>query len=260
MVDRASAVMKLRGVPLRRACGCASTALHAQVIAGNTAPLEAIKFLRAKLDVPSATWTDLWEAEHSVAFTVAGAQSDALVKDFHDAVDKAIASGETIETFRKDFDNIVDRYGWDYNGSRNWRSRVIFDTNMSTAYAAGRWEQIQRVKDTRPYLRYVHLAGQAHPRPEHEAWDGIILPVDDEWWLTHYPPNGWFCHCTVQSVSPDDLDRYGWTVSDSAPASIMVEATITTSDGGTRTVMTPEGIDPGFAYRPGATPDALAGE
>jgi len=245
----------LRGAPLVRACGCAITSLHAQVVAGNTNPQEAIDFLKSKVDMPSATWTDLWEAEHSVAFTVAGAQSEALVKDFHDAVDKAIADGETLDDFRKDFDQIVADYGWDYNGSRNWRSRVIFDTNMSTAYAAGRWDQIQAVKDTRPFLMYVHLEGQAHPRPLHEAWDGTILPVDDEWWLTHYPPNGWFCHCTVQSLSQDDLDRYGYTVSDSAPDSPLVSATIKTSDGSTKTVMVPEGIDPGFGYRPGAMPD-----
>jgi uncharacterized protein with gpF-like domain len=245
-----------------RACGCAITTLHAQVIAGNTNPQQAIDFLKAKVDMPSATWTDLWEAEHSIAFTVAGAQSDALVADFHDAVTKAIESGETLDEFRKDFDAIVEEHGWDYNGSANWRSRVIFDTNMNTAYAAGRWEQIQAVKGTRPYLRYVHLEGQAHPRPIHEEWGnyngcGVILPVDDEWWLTHYPPNGWFCHCTVQSLSADDIDRYGYTVADQAPDSPLVEATVKTSDGGTKTVMVPEGIDPGFAYRPGAMPDAI---
>lgn len=250
----------VRGTPLLRACGCAATTLHAQVIAGNTNPQAAIDFLKNKVDLPTATWTDLWEAEHSAAFTVAGAQSDALVKDFHDAVSEAIANGETLEDFRKNFDRIVEDHGWDYNGSRNWRSRVIFDTNMSTAYAAGRWEQIQRVKGQRPWLMYVHLEGQAHPRPWHEAWNGTILSVDDPWWLTHYPPNGWFCHCTVQSLSDDDLDRYGYTVSDQAPDSLLVSATVKTSDGGTRTVEVPEGIDPGFAYRPGAMPDAIGAD
>lgn len=250
-------MLRSHGVPLVRVCGCARSSLHAQVMAGSVSPIEAIRFLKSKVDVPSATWTDLWEAEHSAAFTVAGAMSDDIVSDFHDAVNKAIENGETIDDFRKDFDRIVEDYGWDYNGSRNWRSRVIFDTNMNTAYAAGRWEQIQKVKDQRPYLRYVHLEGQAHPRPLHEAWDGTILPVDHEWWLTHYPPNGWFCHCTVQSLSDDDLDRFGWSVSDDAPASKMVDATIRLSDGSLKTIQTPEGIDPGFGYRPGEMPASI---
>jgi uncharacterized protein with gpF-like domain len=253
-------MLKSHGTPLVRVCGCIATALQADVVPFSSDPQEAIDFLKNKVDMPSATWTDLWEAEHSIAFTVAGAQSDALVSDFHDAINEAIANGETLDDFRKNFDQIVEDYGWDYNGSRNWRSRVIFDTNMSTAYAAGRWDQIQAVKDTRPYLRYVHLERQAHPRPLHEAWDGTILAVDHPWWLTHYPPNGWFCHCTVQSLSDDDLDRYGWSVSDQAPDSPLVDATIKTSDGSIQTVQVPEGIDAGFAYRPGAMPDALGGD
>ena len=87
-------------------CGCgASPSLQAEVVRFAADPVEAIEFLRNKINVPTATWTDLWEAEHSVAFTVAGATSEALVKDFHDAVNKAIANGTTLEEFRKDFDH-----------------------------------------------------------------------------------------------------------------------------------------------------------
>lgn len=250
-------MLKSHGVPMWSACGCGRPhALHAQVVPFATDPIEAINFLRRKLDIPTAMWTDLWQAEHSIGFTVAGATSKALVKDFHDAINKAVAGGGTLDDFRRDFDRIVEQYGWDYNGGRNWRSRVIFDTNMSTAYAAGRWDQIQATKDQRPYLRYVHLEGQPHPRPEHEAWHNTILPVDDPWWLTHYPPNGWFCHCTVQSLSEDDLARYGYSVSAQAPPSRMVAKAVRTA-GGIRTVMVPDGIDPGFAYRPGALPDDM---
>lgn len=240
-------------------CGCGTPALQATVKPFATDPIEAIDFLRNKVNVPTAMWTDLWQEEHSASFAVAGATNKALVSDFHDAVNKAIANGTTLEDFRKDFDNIVADYGWDYNGGRNWRSRIIFDTNMSTAYAAGRWQQIQQVKAQRPYLRYVHLEGQAHPRPEHASWHNTVLPVDDPWWLTHYPPNGWNCHCTVESLNDRDLDRYGLSVSDSAPASPMVAATVNTASG-TRTIMVPQGIDPGFAYRPGAMPAALGGD
>lgn len=218
-----------------------------------TDPQEAIDFLREKTRMPSRAWTDLWQEMHSEAFTVAGAQSDALLEDFHEAVKKNIEEGRTLEEFRADFDRIVEEHGWSYKGSRNWRSRVIFQTNMRTAYAAGRWEQIQRVKEQRPYLRYVAVRDN-RTRPEHAAWHDTVLPVDDPFWQTHFPPNGWNCRCTVQSLNERDLARYGLKVAEQAPASPTVEKRINTPDGPV-TVRVPKGIDPGFAYRPGARLD-----
>ena len=248
-------MLRHHGLPIVGGCGCGACApsLQASVQPFSLDPIEAINFLRDKVDVPTSMWTDLWQQEHSASFSVAGATSKALVKDFHDAVNRAIADGATLEDFRKDFDRIVEDHGWDYNGGRNWRSRIIFDTNMSTSYAAGRWQQIQQVKAQRPYLRYVHLEGQRYPRREHETWHNTVLPVDDEWWLTHYPPNGWNCHCTVQSLNERDLERYGLTVSPQAPPVQMQEKVIMTASG-PRSVLVPAGIDPGFAYRPGEMP------
>lgn len=233
-------------------CEMGNLALHAaEPVPFNVNPTEAITFLRDKLRLPTATWTDIWQEMHSAAFVVAGAQSDALLKDFHDAVDKAIAEGETLDTFRKDFDAIVARYGWSYKGSRDWRSKIIFQTNLRMAYAAGRWQQIEQVKIARPYLRYVHLEAQPHPRYQHHLWHNTVLPVDDPWWQTHFPPNGWNCHCTVQSLSERDLARWGYTVSPAAPPIVWVERVVG-SGAGQRRVQVPQGIDPGFAYRPGA--------
>jgi len=210
------------------------------------APLEAIAFLRNKLDVPTATWTDVWQASHDKAFTVAGAQAEQLVEDFHQAVLKAIENGETLEQFREKFDAIVKKHGWSYHGTRNWRSRVIFQTNLRTAMAAGRTAQIERLKAARPYLRYVAVLDD-RTRPAHRAWHDTVLPVDHPWWETHFPPNGWSCRCTVQSLSERDLKRYGLTVSDQAPDVKLVERSVK----GRGTILVPEGIDPGFAYHPG---------
>jgi hypothetical protein len=48
-------------------------------------------------------------------------------------VDKAITGGTTLEDFRKDFDRIVAKHGWDYNGGRNWRSKVIYEPTSTPA-------------------------------------------------------------------------------------------------------------------------------
>lgn len=210
---------------------------------------EAIDFFQGKLRMPTATWTDIWREQHARAFVVAGAMKDDLLKDFQSAIDKAISQGTTLEEFRKDFDRIVATHGWQYNGGRNWRSRVIFETNLQMAYSAGKWQQIQQVKNARPYLRYTALQG-GDRRPEHQAWHGTILPVDDPWWQTHMPINGWGCKCSVQSLSDRDLRRYKLKVSDKAPPMEMEERTINTPSGPV-TRQVPKGIDPGFDYNVG---------
>lgn len=153
---------------------------------------EAIAFFRDKISMPTARWTDLWQEMHGRAFTVAGALQRELLEDLRAAVDRAIADGTTIEDFRKDFDDIIDRHGWRYNGGRGWRTAVIYNTNLSVAYARGHYLQMTDpdVLRVRPYLRYVR-SHAAEPRDEHLQWANVVLPADDPWWDTHYPPNGW---------------------------------------------------------------------
>ncbi|KEH09148.1 hypothetical protein GY14_14605 [Delftia tsuruhatensis] len=210
---------------------------------------EQAEFFRRKVNLPTTGWTDIRLQEHDYAFVVAGANRDALVADFRAAVEQAITGGSTLEDFRKDFDSIVAKHGWDYNGGRNWRSRVIYDTNLSTSYAAGRWEQLQQA----PFWQYQHSDWVDHPRQQHVAWDGLVLARDDSWWQTHFPPNGWGCQCKVKGLWQRDLLRLGKNGPDSAPGVQLVEHTIGQRSAiGPRTVQVPQGIDPGFEYAPGA--------
>ncbi|WOF75322.1 phage minor head protein [Parvibaculaceae bacterium PLY_AMNH_Bact1] len=210
---------------------------------------EAIDFFRSKLRLGTRAWTDIWQDQHARTFVVAGAMKDDLVKDFQEAVGEAIAEGKTLDQFRKEFDDIVARHGWSYNGGRGWRSRVIFQTNMRGVYASGRWQQVERQKSRRPFARYVAVRDD-NTRPEHQAWHNTILPVDDPFWTTHGPPNGWGCRCRVQSLSARDVKRLGLKVSEKAPEIRMRDAEVNTPEGRVR-ITVPEGIDPGFAWNPG---------
>ena len=113
---------------------------------------EQIAFFRVKLNLPTATWTDLWDEGHDEGFVIAGAMRVALLEDLRTAVDSAIAEGTTLATFRSHFDATVAKHGWSYNGGRDWRMRVIYDTNLRQSYAAGRWRQLEALKEMRPYL------------------------------------------------------------------------------------------------------------
>ena len=209
-------------------------------------------FFRRKLNLPTQGWTDIYTQEHDWAFVVAGANRDDLVADFRTAVQKAIDGGSTLEDFRKDFDRIVAKHGWDYNGGRNWRSRVIYETNLRSSYMAGRHEQLMAVREQRPYWQYIHSDAVEHPRPQHEAWNGMVLRWDDPWWQQHFPPNGWGCQCSIRALSERDLKRLGKDGPDKAPEVVMETHTIgQRSPNGARVVQVPQGIDPGFEYTPG---------
>ncbi len=172
---------------------------------GGTQFAEAIDYLKGKLPESSVAWNDLAGPVHAKVFTVAGATSADLAKDIQGSLVSALENGSTITQFRKDFDAIVQKHGWTYNGKRGWRTSVIFNTNMRAATMAGRWKQIIANQHRRPFLQY-RTAGDARVRPQHRQWDGIIRAVADSFWSTHYPPCGWGCRCTVRAYSQGEIE------------------------------------------------------
>lgn len=211
---------------------------------------EQIDFFRKKLNLPTERWDDIWQGAHDRAFIVAGAQKADLLNDLRAAVDKAIA-GQSIGEFRKDFAAAVAKSGWTgWTGEGTtagvaWRTRVIYQTNIASSYAAGRWQQLNdpELLAVRPFWRYVHNDSVVSPRPQHKAWgdSGLTLRHDHAFWLTHFPPNGWGCHCRVTAVR-------GPKVGDSTEPPTGWD-TVEAKTGA------PPGIDKGWAYAPGANVD-----
>ncbi len=196
---------------------------------------------------------------HAKAFTVAGATKMDLLAGLNDSIATLLESGGTITDFRKDFDHLVAKHGWNYKGSRGWRTSVIFNTNMRTAHMAGRWKQIQRTKAQRPYLIYMTV-GDQRVRPAHNAWLRIVLPVDDPWWDTHMPPNGWGCRCYVNTANDKQLARWELEVGKAPP--IKTSERINTATGEIYGQV-PKGIDTGWDYNPGKAwlaPDIAFGQ
>lgn len=213
---------------------------------------EQIDYFRGKVDLPTRSWTDAYAAEHDYAFVVAGAVKRDLLVDLRSAVEKSISNGTTLEQFRKDFDQVVGRHGWQYQGERGWRTNVIWETNLRQSYNAGREAQMAdpELRKRRPFAVYRH-GDSAHPRPMHLSWNGTTLPLDDPWWATHTPQNGWGCKCKKFMLSARDVERQGLTIGP-APVVEWEDRVIgTNSPSGSRTVRVPKGIDPGFEYAPG---------
>lgn len=218
---------------------------------GNLPFAEAIAALRQKLNMPTTSWRDVWGEAHNRAFMVAGAMGEDLLNDLRGAVDDAIARGVSLGEFQKQFAAIAARHGWDYTGPEPWRARVIYDTNMRQSYNAGREAQMEAAKARRPYGIYVH-GDSLNPREQHLKWHHLVLPLDDPWWETHSPSNGYGCKCKKYSLSEAELKRRGLTVSSSPE--IEYRDYLDKSTGEIKQI--PKGIDPGFEYRPGGLAEA----
>ena len=218
------------------------------ITAGFAQPFaEQVDFFRAKLNLPTERWDDIRHEAHDRSFVVAGATKADLLADLRAAVDKAIATGTTLETFRKDFRKIVADNGWQgWTGEGTpagfaWRTRVIYETNLRSSYAAGRWAQLTDpdFQKLMPYWEYKHNDSVLHPRPLHLAWNGLTLLATHPFWRTHFPPNGWGCRCRIVArakpldnaitIPPEDWQRID-------------------DDSGV-----PLGIDKGWGYAPGAS-------
>lgn len=225
---------------------------------------EALLYLRNKGLRPSFDWQDVWAQEHAHAFTVAKATQLEVLETIRKAVDRALSTGQTYEHFAKDLAPRLQGYGWwgrqlvtdprtgeeviAQLGSPQ-RLRLIYDANIRSAHAAGQWERAQRTKAVLPYFLYIETVSR-EPREEHLAQVGTIAHVDDPYWDTWFPPNGYNCKCGVRQITKSEAEKRGWTPA-SKPPPWETRPFVNKRTGAVDEV--PVGIDPGWHFNPGKT-------
>jgi len=213
---------------------------------------EQIDFFRQKLNLPTERYDDILKSAHDRAFMVAGAMKADLLDDFGSSVDKSISEGKSIGWFRQQFDETVKKHGWegwtgsDSQAGRNWRTLLIYRTNILSSYAAGRWQQLNDpdLLKSRPYWKYIHSDRVNTPREIHKAWGDlpVVLHHTHPWWKIHFPPNGYGCQCRVVAVRPREYKGQ-------MPP---YNGTYTHKDDRRGAQEIPEGIDYGWDYAPGS--------
>ena len=75
-----------------------------------------------------------------------------------------------------------------------------YQTAKRGAQMAHLWNKFLEQKEYYPNLVY-RTVGDSRVRPEHAALNGVVKPIDDPFWKTYYPPNGWRCRCTVMNTA-----------------------------------------------------------
>ena len=98
-----------------------------------------------------------------------------------------------------EYSQLVKKVNAQYNKNR---LQAEHQTAKTAGQMAIKWQRIQRDKDLFPNLKYRTI-GDERVRDEHAALNGTVKPVDDPFWSTHYPPNGWRCRCNVVQTAED---------------------------------------------------------
>lgn len=211
-------------------------------------PKEALEYFRKKGIKPGFSYLSVWKEEHNFAFTVAKVMEQDILADIRTSIEIALREGKPFAEWQKDVKPLFDASGWSDYGTEAtapYRLKRIYQTNMRVARAVGQWQRIQRTKRALPYLMYQLGPSEKH-RPEHAAWDGLILPVDDPFWVAHYPPNGYGCKCRVIQLTRSETERRGGP--SEAPVEELIEWTNASSG---EKELVPKGIHPAFNFNPG---------
>lgn len=178
-------------------------------------------------------WSDTLRHTHDRVFVVSKATSIDLVKDIKRALRESIANGMPYQDFANRIIPTLKDKGW-WGGEKHveadaWvddgtgkkvkkkleadvvlnhrRLRQIYDTNMKTAYSAGRYAKMMEHAEEMPFWRYVAKPPGPTRREAHQALHNMVFRYDDPIWASHYPPNGWGCQCRVERLDKRALER-----------------------------------------------------
>ncbi len=155
---------------------------------------EAIKAAQQrKVVLPETYYGELQGLARQQAFSISGLASLDQLTIVRDSLAAKLQSGQTFRQWQKE---ITESGTLDLP---RHRLDNIFRTNIQSNYNRGRWERFVAVKDTQPYLMYDAI-NDSRVRPSHLAMDGIIRTVDDPFWHSHAPLNGYRCRCRLISL------------------------------------------------------------
>lgn len=183
-------------------------------------PYEAYEYLKGKEPKLSFHYDEVLKQAHQKAFTVAKITKLDLLSDIQDSLVRAMKEGVKFDEWREQIEPTLKQKGWfgktevinqdtgevkeiDVNASR---LKTIYDTNMRTSYAKGRYEA--QMSSVGEYLYYSAIMDE-DTRDSHRALHGTILHKDDPFWDQNYPQNGYKCRCKARVYTKKQLERKG---------------------------------------------------
>lgn len=185
----------------------------------NLPPNDAIDYLKSKGFKIGWDWHETLDDAHSRAFTVAKVARIDLLQDIRSSLITAMEKGQTLEQWKSAITPTLQEKGWwgkktvinpegheqEVQLGSPRRLRTIYDTNMQSAFAAGRYKAMMAGSETRPIWEWRHITIN-NPRKQHVALNGRLFRFDDPFWNVAYPPVEWGCKCRVIARSAREVE------------------------------------------------------
>lgn len=170
-----------------------SKLINAFVMCFNKSPKEIVEYLDKQGIEITWDWEEQLEAIKKHCFTVAKVSSADILELIKSMVDKAVAEGKTFRDFKRELyaELVQAGYAQREDGSA-WRLDNIYRTNLQSAYMAGRYYKMMDVKENFPYWEFVPIQDN-RTTDGCSNLNGVILPADDSFWKTNYPPRHYRC-------------------------------------------------------------------
>ena len=184
-------------------------------------PEEAIRYFEGLGYSIKSDWSGTWQRAQAQAFSVANIYRQDVTAELYESLQAALKNGQSFATWQQQVQQRFDARSWAHQDGQvvdkatgevlakrltPARLQTVYRTNMQSAMMAGRWSQLYDNKDARPYLQYVAVMDMK-TRPSHAALHGSVYAIDDPFWGSFYPPNGFNCRCTVMALGERDIKR-----------------------------------------------------
>lgn len=131
------------------------------------------------------------KALHIDAWKFASAKGNKHMQELSDALRKPDGSLRSFEEFRAQSVLIT---GQQLNGLK-----AEYNTAVSSAQMASKWQTIQAQKELYPYLQYIAVE-DSHTSATCINLADQVHPIDSPFWRKWYPPNHYNCRSTVKQL------------------------------------------------------------
>jgi len=173
---------------------------------------EAAEWFLRRLPITPEQFYELATHWRREAFTITGVAQARVLQDAIDLIDRAMNDGTSLRAFK---DEALPKLEAAWAGTvrdPGYRVETIYRNAVQTAYNDGRHELMTDpdVMRARPFWMYDAILDEATTELCASLND-TILPADDPFWSSHWPPLHHRCRSAVRSLSRSEAERRGIT-------------------------------------------------